>query len=67
VQTDTTGPIQPPDLHGDRYAQVTIDAATKNTGVDFLKTKSAATKAILQRIQAWQLKINRTAKRYHAY
>jgi hypothetical protein len=67
VQTGTTGPIEPPDLHGDRYAQVTIDAATENTGVDFLKSKSAATKAILQRIQTWQLKINRTTKRYHAY
>jgi hypothetical protein len=46
VQADTTGPIEPPDLHCDRYSQVMIDAATKNTVVDFLKTKSAATKAI---------------------
>jgi hypothetical protein len=34
--------------------------------VDFLKTKSAATKAILQRIQSWKLRVSLTTKRYRA-
>ena len=66
VSTDTTGPITPTDIDGNRYLQIIVDAASGHTTGWPLKKKSEAADAILKTIRQLQTTLGKTVKRYHA-
>lgn len=66
VSTETTGPIDPPDLDGNRYLQLIVDAVTGHTTGRLLQKKSEAAAAILAKIRRLHLAIGCTTKHYHS-
>lgn len=66
ISTDTTGPITPSDMDGNRYLQIIVDGATGHTSGQPMKRKSEATQAIMSTIQRLQTTLGKKVKRYHA-
>jgi transposase InsO family protein len=66
IQTDTTGPIQPPGVEGHRYVQLVLDRGSGKVAAPLLRLKSEAAREVLRVIKRWQLQQNQSVKRYHA-
>lgn len=67
VSTDTTGPIDPPDIRGNKNVQPMTDAASRAKEVAFTPAQSFVPQAILNMLQKWQLQLKKPARRFHLY
>lgn len=65
ISTYTAGSF-PMTAEGNKYIQLIIDRASKETAAIPLKAKSSATDNITGKIATWQHLIGRTATRYHS-
>lgn len=66
LQTDTIDPIATPDIHGNRYLQLLIDAASRLKVGHILHNKSQVPHAILSTTKQWQMDWGSVVLRYHA-